>query len=74
MACARGGLGLGGAHRRHGQAAAGAVPNPYLPIDTPSMQERVRGVEFLLSRLGLQQQVIEHAPPQRNIVTLVKRS
>jgi len=47
---------------------------PYLPIDTPSMQERVRGVEFVLGRLGLQQQVIEHAPPQRNIVTLVKRS
>jgi hypothetical protein len=47
---------------------------PYLPIDTPSMQERVRGVEFVLGRLGLQQQVIEHAPPQRNVVTLVKRS
>jgi hypothetical protein len=47
---------------------------PYLPIDTPSMQERVRGVEFVLGRLGLQQQVIEHAPPSRNIVTLVKRS
>ena len=47
---------------------------PYLPIDTPSMQERVRAVEFVLGRLGLQQAVIEHAPPQRNIVTLVKRS
>ncbi|HMY56612.1 MAG TPA: AAA family ATPase [Pseudomonadota bacterium] len=45
---------------------------PYLPIDTSSMQERVRAVEFVLGRLGLQQQVIEHAPPNRNIVTLVK--
>jgi nicotinamide riboside kinase len=44
----------------------------YLPIDTPSMQERVRAVEFVLERLGLQQQVAEHAPPVHRIVTLVK--
>lgn len=44
----------------------------YLPIDTPSMQERVRAVEFVLERLGLQQQVAEHAPPTHRIVTLVK--
>ena len=47
----------------------------YMPIDTPSMQERVRAVEFVLSRIGLQQQVIEHsAPPLHKVVTLVKRS
>lgn len=47
----------------------------YMPIDTPSMQERVRAVEFVLARLGLQQQVIEHSPPVLNkVVTLVKRS
>lgn len=47
----------------------------YMPIDTPSMQERVRAVEFVLSRMGLQQQVIEHtAPPLHKVVTLVKRS
>ena len=46
----------------------------YLPIDTPSMQERVRAVEFLLSRLGLQQQAVEHLPPPlQKVVTLVKR-
>lgn len=45
----------------------------YMPIDTPSMQERVRAVEFVLSRIGLQQQVIEHAPPLHKVVTLVKR-
>jgi hypothetical protein len=46
----------------------------YMPIDTPSMQERVRAVEFVLSRLGLEQQqlVFEHAMPQK-VVTLVKR-
>ncbi len=47
----------------------------YMPIDTPSMQERVRAVEFVLARLGLQQQVVEHtAPPLHKVVTLVKRS
>jgi len=47
----------------------------YMPIDTPSMQERVRAVEFVLGRMGLQQQVVEHAPPHLNkVVTLVKRS
>lgn len=47
----------------------------YMPIDTPSMQERVRAVEFVLARIGLQQQVIEHsAPPLHKVVTLVKRS
>ncbi len=46
----------------------------YLPIDTPSMQERVRAVEFVLARLGLQQQIVEHtAPPLHKVVTLVKR-
>lgn len=46
----------------------------YMPIDTPSMQERVRAVEFVLARLGLQQQVIEHAAPSlHKVVTLVKR-
>jgi nicotinamide riboside kinase len=45
----------------------------YLPIDTPSMQERVRAVEFVLKRLGLeQQQVVEHTLPQK-VVTLLKR-
>jgi nicotinamide riboside kinase len=46
----------------------------YMPIDTPSMQERVRAVEFVLSRLGLEQQqlVFEHAMPTK-VVTLVKR-
>jgi hypothetical protein len=47
----------------------------YMPIDTPSMQERVRAVEFVLARMGLQQQVVEHAPPPlHKVVTLVKRS
>ena len=47
----------------------------YLPIDTPSMQERVRAVEFVLGRLGLQQQIVEHTvPPLHKVVTLVKRS
>ncbi len=47
---------------------------PYLPIDTPSMQERVRAVEFVLSKLGLkEQQTADHLPPARNVVTLVKR-
>jgi nicotinamide riboside kinase len=46
----------------------------YMPIDTPSMQERVRAVEFVLGRMGLQQQVVEHAPPSlHKVVTLVKR-
>ena len=46
----------------------------YMPIDTPSMQERVRAVEFVLARLGLQQQIVEHtAPPLHKVVTLVKR-
>jgi hypothetical protein len=46
----------------------------YLPIDTPSMQERVRAVEFVLAQVGLQQQqpVIEHHIPNK-VVTLVKR-
>ncbi len=45
----------------------------YLPIDTPSMQERVRAVEFVLSRLGLQQQqIVEHSLPMHKVVTLVK--
>jgi hypothetical protein len=45
---------------------------PYLPIDTPSMQERVRAVEFVLTRLGLeQQQTVEHTLPPK-LVTLVK--
>ena len=45
----------------------------YLPIDTPSMQERVRAVEFVLGRLGLEQQnVAEHLMPQK-VVTLLKR-
>lgn len=45
----------------------------YMPIDTPSMQERVRAVEFVLSRLGLEQRqlVFEHAMPTK-VVTLVK--
>ena len=47
----------------------------YMPIDTPSMQERVRAVEFVLARLGLQQQIVEHTvPPLHKVVTLVKRS
>lgn len=47
----------------------------YLPIDTPSMQERVRAVEFVLSRtLGLEQHpVVEHSQPLHRVVTLVKR-
>ncbi|HMU39976.1 MAG TPA: AAA family ATPase [Pseudomonadota bacterium] len=45
---------------------------PYLPMDTPSMQERVRAVEFVLARLGLTQQLVD-VPTHRNIVTLVKR-
>jgi len=49
----------------------------YLPIDTPSMQERIRAVEFVLSRLGLQQQqqlpVIDHYLPPQGVVTLLKQ-
>lgn len=46
----------------------------YLPIDTPYMQERVRAVEFVLSRsLGMAQQADPAAFPQR-IITLVKNS
>jgi len=46
----------------------------YMPIDTPSMQERVRAVEFVLSRLGLEQQqhVADHALPVHKVVTLLK--
>lgn len=46
----------------------------YLPIDTPSMQERVRAVEFVLSRsMGMTQQLGQDTTeyPQR-IITLVK--
>lgn len=46
----------------------------YLPIDTPSMQERVRAVEFVLTRLGLEQQhVVEHSIAPQRLVTLLKR-
>lgn len=49
----------------------------YLPIDTPSMQERVRAVEFVLSRLGLEAQqqppLSEHFLPPTRLVTLFKR-
>lgn len=45
----------------------------YLPIDTPSMQERVRAVEFVLTRLGIEQQAAEHTQPPQNVVTLMKR-
>ena len=45
---------------------------PYLPIDTASMQERVRTIEFVLDRMGLQQvaspSVYDGAP---KVVTLV---
>jgi nicotinamide riboside kinase len=44
----------------------------YLPIDTVSMQERVRAVEFVLSHTaGLSQQAAPAPFPQR-VVTLVK--
>ncbi len=46
---------------------------PYLPIDTPSMQERVRAVEFVLTRLGMEQQkIVEHTLPPQKVVTLLK--
>ena len=49
----------------------------YLPIDTPSMQERIRAVEFVLSRLGMEQQqqlpVVDHYLPPQRVVTLLKR-
>lgn len=46
----------------------------YLPIDTPSMQERVRVVEFVLNRTaGLSQQSFNYGPPQpQRVVTLLK--
>lgn len=49
---------------------------PYLPIDTPSMQERVRAVEFVLTRaMGLKQNAEQEATnyPHR-VITLVKNS
>ena len=49
----------------------------YLPIDTPSMQERIRAVEFVLSRLGMEKQqqlpVVDHYLPPQRVVTLLKR-
>lgn len=49
----------------------------YLPIDTPSMQERIRAVEFVLSRLGMEQQqqlpLTEHFLPPQRVVTLLKQ-
>lgn len=48
----------------------------YLPIDTPSMQERVRAIEFVLSRaMGMAKQVSQNDTgyPQR-VMTLVKDS
>ncbi len=49
----------------------------YLPIDTPSMQERIRAVEFVLARLGLEQQqqlpVVDHFLPPQRVVTLLKQ-
>ena len=49
----------------------------YLPIDTPSMQERIRAVDFVLSRLGMEQQqhlpVVDHYLPPQRVVTLLKR-
>jgi nicotinamide riboside kinase len=49
----------------------------YLPIDTPSMQERIRAVEFVLSRLGMEQQqalpVVDHYLPPQRVVTLLKK-
>lgn len=49
----------------------------YLPIDTPSMQERIRAVEFVLSRLGMEQQqqlpIVDHFMPPQRVVTLLKR-
>lgn len=45
----------------------------YLPIDTPSMQERVRAVEFVLSHTaGMAQQRLPLDPFPQRIVTLVK--
>lgn len=46
----------------------------YLPIDTPSMQERVRAVQFVLSHTaGLSQQNLPFtAPLPQRVVTLVK--
>lgn len=45
----------------------------YLPIDTPSMQERVRVVEFVLSRtVGLTQQALPFSTQPARVVTLVK--
>ena len=47
---------------------------PYMPIDTASMQERVRAVEFVLNRMGAQQVAapasFDSAP---KVVTLVPR-
>jgi hypothetical protein len=44
----------------------------YLPIDSESMQERVRAVDFVLSHTaGLSQQPVQMTFPQR-AVTLVK--
>ncbi len=49
---------------------------PYLPIHTPSMQERVRAVEFVLTRaMGMAQKTETEAAvyPQR-VITLVKNT
>ena len=40
----------------------------YLPIESVSMQERVRAVEFVLSRCGLQPQPSERARPRAQTV------
>ena len=49
---------------------------PYLPIDTASMQERVRAVEFVLARVGAQQVAVPalHDAGAPKVVTLVGRS
>lgn len=47
----------------------------YLPIDTPSMQERVRAVEFVLTRaMGLAQQPNPEAGYPQRVITLVKNT
>ncbi|MEO8551311.1 MAG: hypothetical protein ABI678_15115, partial [Kofleriaceae bacterium] len=40
----------------------------YLPIESVSMQERVRAVDFVLSRCGLQPQVTERPRPRAQTV------
>jgi predicted ATPase len=46
----------------------------YMPIESVSMQERVRAVEFVLGRLGVAEQVVPARPPRAEANVVVRLS